>query len=219
MARALDLTGRNGAADEVARWTGMLDQHARMEPMGRRTALKAMGALAAVPLVASAGCGKERRLANTTVAIVGGGLAGLTAALRLQDLGMAPVVYEASDRFGGRARTVSGVLPGSGTFEAGGEFMDAQHAHMLALAGRFGVAVDDLESLGLEGMRYLFNGEEVGFDALVEATEPFLSSFLADGAALEEDYEAHSETLDALTCMEYWDGLGIAGVFLSLIHI
>ena len=219
LARALALTGREEAADGAVHWADTLDRKVRMEPMGRRAALKAMGVLAALPLVGSAGCGKERRLANTTVAIVGGGLAGLTAALRLQDLGMAPVVYEASDRFGGRARTVSGVLPGSGIFEAGGEFMDAQHAHMLALAGRFGVAVDDLESLELEGMRYLFNGEEVGFDALVEATEPFLPSFLADGAALEQDYEGHSETLDALTCMEYWDGLGIAGVFRAVLEV
>ena len=79
--------------------------------MPRRDALKTMGALAALPLMASAGCGKERRLANTTVAVIGGGLAGLTAALKLQDKGMAPVVYEASDRFGGRARTIEGVLP------------------------------------------------------------------------------------------------------------
>ncbi len=219
LAQALQLTGRNAAADEVAGWAGMLDKQTHGATMGRRSALKAMGALAAVPLLGSAGCSKERRLANTTVAIIGGGLAGLTAALRLQDLGMAPVVYEASDRFGGRTRTVTGVLPGGGTFEAGGEFIDEQHAHMRTLAERFGLALDDLESMELEGMRYLFNGQEVGFDALVEATVPFLPSFLADEAALEQDYEANSATLDGLTCMEYWDGMGIGGVLRAVLEV
>jgi monoamine oxidase len=37
-----------------------------------------------------------------TVAIVGGGIAGLKAALTLQDKGIASTVYEASDRIGGR---------------------------------------------------------------------------------------------------------------------
>jgi NADPH-dependent glutamate synthase beta subunit-like oxidoreductase len=40
-----------------------------------------------------------------TVAIVGGGVAGLTAAYRLQAAGASPVVFEASNRWGGRMYT------------------------------------------------------------------------------------------------------------------
>jgi monoamine oxidase len=36
------------------------------------------------------------------IAIVGGGIAGLTAALTLADKGVAATVYEAADRVGGR---------------------------------------------------------------------------------------------------------------------
>ena len=39
------------------------------------------------------------------VLIVGGGLAGLACAIRLQERGMAPVVFEAGDSVGGRVRT------------------------------------------------------------------------------------------------------------------
>jgi len=144
LARAAALTGAESNIEESVHWARAFEKASERCAMPRRDALKTMGVLAALPLVASAGCGKERRLANTTVAVVGGGLAGLTAALKLQDKGMAPVVYEASGRFGGRARTIEGVMPGK-TFEAGGEFIDQEHEWMLSLADRFGLALDDLD--------------------------------------------------------------------------
>ena len=218
LARAAALTGAGSKIEEGVLWTQKLQGASRKVSMPRRDALKAMGALAALPLMASAGCSKERRLANTSVAVIGGGLAGLTAALKLQDKGMAPVVYEASERLGGRARTITGVLPGK-AFEAGGEFIDQEHEWMLSLTDRFGLALDDLETSELEGMRYLFNGEEVTLEALTEATQPFLPTFLADAAELESDYDSKSVSLDALTCAEYWDALGIGGVFRAVLEV
>ena len=47
------------------------------------------------------------------VVIVGGGLAGLTAALHLSDAGVASTVYEASNRIGGRMFSNSGRVPES----------------------------------------------------------------------------------------------------------
>ena len=218
LARAAALTGAESNIEESVHWARAFEKASERCAMPRRDALKAMGVLAALPLVASAGCGKERRLANTTVAVVGGGLAGLTAALKLQDKGMAPVVYEASGRFGGRARTIEGVMPGK-TFEAGGEFIDQEHEWMLSLADRFGLALDDLETLETDGMRYLFNGEEVTIAGLTEATAPFLPALLADTAALESDYDIKSVELDALTCMEYWDAMGIGGVLRAVLEV
>src|SRR3954469_6246896 len=66
--------------------------------------LKRTGAIgAAVAVAAVAGPTALARAANATnprVAIIGGGIAGLTAALTLQDKGVASTVYEASDRVG-----------------------------------------------------------------------------------------------------------------------
>ena len=218
LARAAALTGAGTQIEQGVHWAQKLEGASRKVNMPRRDALKAMGALAALPLLASAGCGKERRLANTTVAIIGGGLAGLTAALKLQDKGMSPVLYEASDRFGGRARTIEGVLPGK-TFEAGGEFIDLEHEWILSLADRFGLALDDLETSELEGMRYLFNGQEVTLQELTEATVPFLPTFLADLAELEANYDTKSVALDALTCQEYWDMMGLGGVCRAVLEV
>lgn len=219
VAQSAHWTGREASIELGMQFARDGRHAAEAGAMSRRDALKTLGALAALPVLTSAGCGKERRLANTSVAIVGGGLAGLTAALRLKDLGMSPVVYERSQRFGGRAWTVDGVLPEGRRFEAGGEFIDQQHERMLGLADRFGVVLDDLEALDLEGMRYLIQGQEVTLDELTAATEPFLPAFLADSAALEANYDAKAVELDALTCTEYWNAVGVNGVLRAVLEV
>ena len=211
-ARAAQLTGRTDAVEQGVRLADGLAQSVSSQgAMPRRAALKTMGTLAALPLM-SAGCSKERRLANARVAIIGGGLAGLTAAVRLKEMGVTPLLFEATERFGGRVRSIGGVLPEGKTFEAGGEFIDEDHTYMRSLAERYSLPLDDLDDTDLDGMRYAFNGAEVTTAELVEATAPYLPAFEADVAALEEDYASKSAQLDALTCAEYWDTMGIAGV-------
>ena len=46
---------------------------------------------------------------NRRVAIIGGGLAGIAAAVRLAEAGHTPVLIETSKRLGGRAPVSSGV--------------------------------------------------------------------------------------------------------------
>lgn len=42
---------------------------------------------------------------NTKIAIIGAGISGLVAALRLENDGFSPIIYEKSDRAGGRVKT------------------------------------------------------------------------------------------------------------------
>jgi monoamine oxidase len=70
------------------------------------------------------------------VAIVGGGLAGLTAARNLVKAGHSVVVLEARDRVGGR--TLNHALPDGQAIEAGGEFVGPTQDHVIALAKSFG---------------------------------------------------------------------------------
>lgn len=80
-----------------------------------------------------------------SIAIVGGGIAGLTCALNLLDRGLESTVYEASDRLGGRIfSNRTGYWADGQVSEWGGELIDTGHATMLALADRFGLPVDDL---------------------------------------------------------------------------
>lgn len=79
------------------------------------------------------------------IAIVGAGISGLTAALTLQDKGIAATIYEASPRIGGRMHSDSGGYWAEGQVsEFCGELIDSSHLTILNLARRFGLTVDDL---------------------------------------------------------------------------
>jgi len=102
------------------------------------------------------------------VVIVGAGIAGLTAAVRLMDAKVPCVVYEASGRIGGRMFSHSPALSGgSGYWDDGqvtewcGELIDSTHATILALARRFGVTADDVRAAEPKGSRevFYFGGE------------------------------------------------------------
>ena len=70
------------------------------------------------------------------IAIVGGGIAGLTCALHLADQGIAATVYEASGRVGGRMfSNASGYWDDNQVSEWGGEFIDSGHTTIRRLGG------------------------------------------------------------------------------------
>jgi monoamine oxidase len=94
------------------------------------------------------------------IAIVGGGIAGLNAALTLQDAGIASTVYESSDRVGGRMHSDTTSWAHGQTSEHCGELIDSRHKTILKLANRFNIATVDL--LGAEPVQatetYFFDG-------------------------------------------------------------
>jgi monoamine oxidase len=78
------------------------------------------------------------------IAIIGAGIAGLTAALTLQDSGLACAIYEASDRVGGRMHSDADTWGGDLVSEWCGEFIDGDHTTMHQLIARFNLATIDL---------------------------------------------------------------------------
>ncbi len=71
------------------------------------------------------------------VAVVGGGLAGLTAAVNLHEKGVKHSLYEAKETLGGRTYSVT---TAEGTvFNMGGEWIDSDHKRMHALAQKLGL--------------------------------------------------------------------------------
>src|SRR5262249_49420695 len=125
----------------------------------RRRVLQGAGVLAASALLP-----RRTHAANAPrVAIVGGGIAGLSTALTLADAGVAATVYEASttaDGIGGRMHSnMSGFWADGQVSEWCGELIDSGHKTILTLAKRFNLAVDDLYGAmpnGSEDTYYFF---------------------------------------------------------------
>ena len=76
------------------------------------------------------------------VAVVGAGLAGLTAAELLRRGGLDVVVLEAAHRVGGRVRTVRQPFVDGQYVESGAEWVDTVHERIVALMNRFGLEAE-----------------------------------------------------------------------------
>jgi monoamine oxidase len=103
----------------------------------RRDTLKGLGAAAGAaalsPALTLSGCTQAGPDAD--VIVVGAGLAGLQAAILLQDAGLDVLVLEADRRIGGRVRTLDNV---PGRPEAGGSEIGAGYARVRDMLNRIG---------------------------------------------------------------------------------
>lgn len=78
------------------------------------------------------------------IAIVGAGIAGLNAALTLQDAGLSCDLYEASNHVGGRMHSDTSTWDEGMVSEWCGEFIDGDHETLWQLIERFGLQTIDL---------------------------------------------------------------------------
>src|SRR5712671_6981376 len=153
--------GRSGRTVEA------LQEERRQMKLTRRDFLKVTGATVG----AAAFAGPMAALAATTkpggqqqqgrIAIIGGGISGLDAALTLQDAGIASTVYEASSRWGGRMHSDTTSWAKGQTSEHCGELIDSKHKTIQSLAQRFNIPKVDLlaaEPVGSTETDFFFGG-------------------------------------------------------------
>jgi monoamine oxidase len=130
------------------------------QPTTRRELLERAGAAGAAALGAvvfgKLAESEAERDSDPAIVVVGAGLAGLTCAWRLQQVGLHADVYEASSRVGGRCRTRRGDFADDQTVEAGGELIDETHVQIQLLAQELGLELDDLTEAGATGTDELF---------------------------------------------------------------
>ena len=105
----------------------------------RREALKRAGAATAGLALARPWLPMAQAATAPRIVVVGGGLAGLTAAYRLKQAGYAAQLYEASDRTGGRCWSIRGVFAEGQIAEHGGELIDTGHQAMRQLVQELGL--------------------------------------------------------------------------------
>jgi monoamine oxidase len=148
----------------------------------RRRFVKDLGAIAGAGLMLNNLPAHAFRNRAPRIAIVGGGIAGLNAALTLQDAGIDSTIYEASTVVGGRIHSNTTTWDDNQTSEWCGEFIDSGHTCMQALASRFGLKlVDELEAQSPQSTDTLFFFEQ--YYGVKQAFRDFLA--IADG--LEND--------------------------------
>jgi monoamine oxidase len=127
---------------------GVTPKEARVS---RRDFLKRSGAVGAAVAGSSLLLPTLARASGTPrIAIVGGGIAGLNAALTLANSGVASTVFEASSRLGGRMHSDSPLVYGGDNYFNGqvaeycGELIDSNHNTIQTLAKQFGLPLDDV---------------------------------------------------------------------------
>jgi monoamine oxidase len=199
----------------------------------RRAFLAGLGKAAATGGVALTPLGRAfgaRRPPTVNVAIVGGGIAGLTCADALRAAGVDATLYEARDRLGGRIWSMGGAFLGPVEFpgqvvERGGEFIDTTHLTMKAYAQEFDLALEDVEKAWLPGGdTFFFDGarvpEEVVVDefrVLVDAMRPDLAHLSAEVTA--EFFTEFDRQLDLTDLATYLDAKDVGGVARAAINV
>lgn len=79
-----------------------------------------------------------------SVAIIGGGFAGLTCAYRLLQAGVRPYLFESSSRLGGRVYTQDAFNKEGMFVELGGEFIDTGHEALQSLCKELKIPLESL---------------------------------------------------------------------------
>lgn len=161
--------------------------------IGRRAVLRGaagIGLASALPLPGLA--------ATARIAVVGAGLAGLTAARELRKAGLKPDVYEGSTRIGGRCYSARGIFSDGQVAEHGGEFIDTGHKEIRALAAELGLTLDDVLKATPPNTRslYVFDGKPYSLADATRDWQPLYPILQAQNEALGE-YDYRSATADA----------------------
>lgn len=140
--------------------------------------------------------------AGGRVAIIGGGIAGLSALHHLCEAGIEAHIYEGRSRTGGRMYTHR---PASGPwFEVGGQLVNTDHDDMQKLCARFGVKLVDRKADPHQTL-ILGDGRLLGEAELAEALRPIAAQIDRDSARLDKDFDRVAAELDRMSIEDYLD--------------
>ncbi len=195
----------------------------------RRGVLQGMGALGAAGLAAMATprAGRAAPVSRTTarIAVIGGGMAGLSAAYKLYGKGVLADVFEARSRSGGRVFSLGGAFPGDVTFpgqvvERGGELIDTLHTTMRGYATEFGLTLEDYDKDPGEPV-FWSDGQAWDEADVVDEYRDFTATMRADLQTLSPptalDHTAADEALDYTSLEEYLDTRGAGSLLRDIL--
>jgi monoamine oxidase len=138
-----------------------------------------------------------------SVLIVGAGIAGLTAAYRLQKAGVAVDIIEARKRIGGRIYSLPRALGTSITVDLGGEFIDSNHVSIRNLAQELGLTVVDIKTIEAELVQdtCFFDYNKIPLNKLVDEFAPVAQQISKDNTAIA-DFESYKSPTPAAVALD-----------------
>lgn len=143
--------------------------------------------------------------ADTRIAIIGGGMAGLHCAYRLQQGGVTAQIYEASPRTGGRMYTARGMFPDDQIAELGGELIDSIHLTLQKLATELEITLDDREAVAASVKEvWWVDGKAVPEETIVEQFTQ-VAPLMASLAEMADADDAAYEALDVIPLATWLD--------------
>jgi monoamine oxidase len=167
---------------------------------------------------------KSVRTGGDPVAIIGAGVAGLTAAYRLFQAGIPCEIFEGSERIGGRIFTKTDFNQEGMFCELGGELVDTEHADLMALARELGIEVQELKAGDAGVDLYFFGGKHYTDKELIPLFEPFAKKLAADVEGIyddDENFTAKAGKFDRLDLAAYFaeTGKGVEKWVLEMLRV
>lgn len=158
-----------------------------------------------------------------SIAIIGGGIAGLHACHVLKKNGISSTVYEGTNRTGGRMLSGHNLLGSNLVTELGGEYIDTNHTNIFDLMKEFKLeTLDTLPSLKdlkiddifIDGKHYTIQQAIVEFNKINKIID-------ADLEKIGDDYSvgSYADTLDKLSIDEYLQKINCKGWFKKFIQV
>ncbi len=144
------------------------------------------------------------------VAVLGAGLAGLSAAFILSEAGVEVEVFEARRRPGGRVlsrKADPGAFP---PVDLGGTFVNSDHEAIRQLTGRLGVRLEPRVPSGPSPTEaYRLDGIWLTEADLADRLAPLARSIATDADLLASTWDRHGPRIDAMTVARYLDEAGL----------
>jgi monoamine oxidase len=158
------------------------------------------------------------------VAIIGAGLAGLTAAYRLNHAGVPCEIFEGSERTGGRVLTRYDFNKDKMFCELGGELVDTNHKDLIALAGELGLEIQELKGADHGTDLYFFGGKHYTDEQLIPLFQPFAHKLATDLKGIydkEGNFTARARRFDQISLAQYLaeSGKGVEKWVLDLLRV
>jgi monoamine oxidase len=187
-----------------------------------RDSLYAAGGTVLMPSFLQNQIGKND-LSNSSIAVIGAGIAGLNACYQLQKQGIRSTLYEASPKVGGRMFTMKDEFGKGITTDIGGEFVDTTHTEIIQLMNEFGLPFYDLRDDKLEPKELFFDGRHITNEELKNAFAPFVERLAKDIKSLPEKISYKTadgfKHLDVQSIADYISSIGIVGWLYDFIDI